>query len=560
MAAQHDHRWNVRKVYEDGSTSYLPLNAYKRAARMEAMNVVNGEDRYDTPRLVAAVVVDGWEVIEPSLRDCLLTPDAARLLGASAVIDVPVFAAVEAVGAFLRHFGAPCTCGVDCFDCGARAGHVCKPEYGCTDAARAMGHRADATVRCETCGEHADTVTPCAPCHATAALGYDPDLPYDAETQRIKREREGLTVEQDALRNGTAVYIVRHANGAYGDDVYATPAEADAAARFRRDDVVKVCWDGVTGTWVELSDNEDAPAIDPAYDDRGITRETAELVASLACEGVELDIVTAKEAAAVVAWCREWVADTYADASDEAGGYAADYLLRRCDSLIDGGLAFVLADVRRVARAEADHARDGVVIDEHTNARLRFLAEQDADRDETCQRCGSLFDDIEEDRCHCTGSLPVERGAFGDKVDAAAARNAIDAMDAWSGSGDIDEDCRVVRDILSDLPAVYVALFFAKVARTKFTFLPQHGSNILDRLAREDAVRSTDPFDKLREEDGRRSAFTGDQAAQLILGILQDRGYDDAEQRMEEYDGDFGYDFVGPMIDRVADALYGDDE
>lgn len=66
--------------------------------------------------------------------------------------------------------------------------------------------------------------------------------------------------------------------------------------------------------------------------------------------------VTDDEAVAVIEWCREWLEDcgpgTFADLDGEY--YPADTLsipalLRGCDKHIEGGLSFVLSDVRRMA-------------------------------------------------------------------------------------------------------------------------------------------------------------------------------------------------------------------
>ena len=69
------------------------------------------------------------------------------------------------------------------------------------------------------------------------------------------------------------------------------------------------------------------------------------------------DAVSGAEASAVVAWCREWyadVAETFTDGDEYAGEeIGTTALLRGCDRHIDGGLAFVLADVRRLAAHDA---------------------------------------------------------------------------------------------------------------------------------------------------------------------------------------------------------------
>lgn len=69
------------------------------------------------------------------------------------------------------------------------------------------------------------------------------------------------------------------------------------------------------------------------------------------------DYVTTDEAAAVVAWCREWAADCeWADVLDTPeetrewfATVDASELLRSAHRHIDGGIAFVLADVRRAS-------------------------------------------------------------------------------------------------------------------------------------------------------------------------------------------------------------------
>lgn len=63
------------------------------------------------------------------------------------------------------------------------------------------------------------------------------------------------------------------------------------------------------------------------------------LIAELAGD----DYVTTSEAAEVVAWCQDWFADTYPDLA----GTDTTMILRFCNRDIIGGLAFVLADVRR---------------------------------------------------------------------------------------------------------------------------------------------------------------------------------------------------------------------
>ncbi len=68
------------------------------------------------------------------------------------------------------------------------------------------------------------------------------------------------------------------------------------------------------------------------------------------------ETVTESEAIAVIEWCRTWLADTY-PADDAVNHSDGEYVtvaevFRLCDGLIDGGLLFVLSDVRRMAGTE----------------------------------------------------------------------------------------------------------------------------------------------------------------------------------------------------------------
>jgi hypothetical protein len=71
-----------------------------------------------------------------------------------------------------------------------------------------------------------------------------------------------------------------------------------------------------------------------------------ELAASLAGDRT----MTVGETRTAVAWCREWASDTFEDFDASLTDAA---VLRACHRHIDGGLAFVLADVRRLASEDA---------------------------------------------------------------------------------------------------------------------------------------------------------------------------------------------------------------
>lgn len=71
--------------------------------------------------------------------------------------------------------------------------------------------------------------------------------------------------------------------------------------------------------------------------------------------------VTDEEAITVIEWCREWAKDCeWEDVdSNELDDFDVPRLLRSCDKYIDGGIAFVLRDVRRLASEGVDTADPG---------------------------------------------------------------------------------------------------------------------------------------------------------------------------------------------------------
>lgn len=48
----------------------------------------------------------------------------------------------------------------------------------------------------------------------------------------------------------------------------------------------------------------------------------------------------------IVGWCREWLADV--ESGEEIATLSDYFVVRYCDRVIDGGLAFVADDVKRV--------------------------------------------------------------------------------------------------------------------------------------------------------------------------------------------------------------------
>lgn len=78
---------------------------------------------------------------------------------------------------------------------------------------------------------------------------------------------------------------------------------------------------------------------------------------SLIAELAGSDYVTTTEATAVLEWCRDWVADCYGGREDEddLAALSDGYVLRKCNRVIDGGLAFVLSDVRRASETAKRH-------------------------------------------------------------------------------------------------------------------------------------------------------------------------------------------------------------
>lgn len=82
------------------------------------------------------------------------------------------------------------------------------------------------------------------------------------------------------------------------------------------------------------------------------TDNAAEMIANLTDD----DYVTTEEAAAVIDYCAEWVRDTFGDPGDEdqtleESRLTTEVLLRGCHRQIEGGLRFILDDVRRLAQS-----------------------------------------------------------------------------------------------------------------------------------------------------------------------------------------------------------------
>ena len=82
--------------------------------------------------------------------------------------------------------------------------------------------------------------------------------------------------------------------------------------------------------------------------------------------------VSETEATAVVAWCRDWCADSFEDYGDDATDLG---VVVAAEQDCDGGLAFVLADVRRVASTDGLDTRYAEkAIDRGNAALLRDIA------------------------------------------------------------------------------------------------------------------------------------------------------------------------------------------
>src|SRR3954462_11419417 len=95
------------------------------------------------------------------------------------------------------------------------------------------------------------------------------------------------------------------------------------------------------------------------------------------------DTVTEEEAGAVITWLREWLADC--EGSQVVADMDTPALLRYCDAAIEGGIAFVLADVRRCAVPTLQPTgygidpADGSSTEERAKA-ARIRREQEADK------------------------------------------------------------------------------------------------------------------------------------------------------------------------------------
>lgn len=105
--------------------------------------------------------------------------------------------------------------------------------------------------------------------------------------------------------------------------------------------------DVLAAGWTE----EDAAKLaHPASTEDGAVSHGGNPLAATIEDATGDDNVSDDDATGVLEWCRLWVADCYgAGTEDEVGPEA---LLRYCQRHIDGGLRFVLEDVRRVASTD----------------------------------------------------------------------------------------------------------------------------------------------------------------------------------------------------------------
>lgn len=149
----------------------------------------------------------------------------------------------------------------------------------------------------------------------------------------------------------------------YGDE---ETAKSEGAARARKQDgtrLARVYWtadgwklpeDAKPEPWTNL-DLLGRPKPEPTSpENAGERMALGSLIAELAHD----DYVTTTEAAQVLAWCREWASDcVWSDVTTrDFDNMPADQVLRSSHTRIVGGLAFVLADVRRIA----NDARQGI--------------------------------------------------------------------------------------------------------------------------------------------------------------------------------------------------------
>lgn len=207
-------------------------------------------------------------------------------------------------------------------------------------------------------------------------------------------------------------------------------------------------------------------------DNAGERIAAGSLIAELAGD----DYVTTNEAAEVIEWCQEW-------ARDCEGGHLFTVndanLLHVSNRLIDGGLAFVLADIRRVA-SESVRSVEGDGIAYHGEPTAEDIAEamQEDDKPGTCRTCGRACGDTTRPRlcclqgddmsdsepCDCGGvtgesgryvqHAPGAPGCLDRSTAAIAARIAADAARAWQYDPDVsdaDSAAQDVADLLRDL-------------------------------------------------------------------------------------------------------------
>lgn len=293
------------------------------------------------------------------------------------------------------------------------------------------------------------------------------------------------------------------------------------------------------------------------------------------------DDVTEAESVAVIAWCREWAKDCeWADIEEtnELDDWDVPSLLRNCDKHIDGGLAFVLADVRRCAdsratleasdkssaeriytsdRAEAVAAyrklgnASRVVYrpnDDKASSGEPYVMDYIRAREVADSHRGYCAACMQEDHCgacDCCKDDPIdESGEIGSMIDAEVSRVAASMAREAASSFEVDEDredaesaaqrvADILRDMNADVPHGFDEWF--KLERgvsapmrpevasflTRIFGLPAEDRHACKRLASVTAetVRTPEGIERMREwrKDARRERGLSEVARVLVF-------------------------------------------
>lgn len=216
-----------------------------------------------------------------------------------------------------------------------------------------------------------------------------------------------------------------------------------------------------------------------------LERETEPAKLSEACTLIRhltAENVTEAETAEVIAWCREWVADAFEDGKDAAYGsmrFSDAAILRRVNSRIDGGLAFVLSDVRRIA----NDARQGI--------------------DRNCPACAAQAE---------SGPWPDHSPGCPDSPEAAKGVLAIEPQEDAGATETAREDSVQVQALRAGARSLlYRAERYASLGRTGHADKATADARELERMANKlAAITANPPAGGCQDEDYPRCPACGE--------------------------------------------------